>query len=63
LRLFGKDLAGWLLADPGGWNRLPAAYATWLSGGCWLLARALHEWIGKGSSLWAIYDRGIMQEE
>lgn len=56
LKAFGSDLQDYLYADPGGWNILPLAYSTWLQGGCWVLAQALHEWIGAGSELWAIFD-------
>lgn len=59
MELFGKDLHTWLYADPGGWNALPLAYSTWLEGGCWLLARALHEWIGDGSTMWTLYSSSL----
>jgi hypothetical protein len=53
IRLFGRDLKSWLRRD--GWGFLPQEYSDWAAGGCWLLARALHEWIGKPSELWAVY--------
>jgi hypothetical protein len=55
LRHFGRDLRRWLYSKRGAWPILPETYSTWLEGGCWLLARALHEWIGPASELWAIY--------
>lgn len=61
IKMFGRDLRAWLYKDPGGWNVLPRAYATWVSGGCWILARGLHEWIGPKSSLWAVYSGDLMQ--
>jgi hypothetical protein len=55
MRLFGRDLKHWLYDPKGAWNLLPEGWDTWVAGGCWVLARALHEWIGKGSEIWAIY--------
>lgn len=55
MRTFGKDLRKWLHDARGAWNILPGDWPTWLQGGCWLLAQALHEWIGGPSELWAIY--------
>ena len=63
LRLFGEDLNRWLLAERESVADILTRlwpFATWISGGCGILARALHEWIGEGSSLWAIYDRWRM---
>jgi hypothetical protein len=54
-RLFGRDLKHWLYDVKGAWPILPEGWDTWLAGGCWVLARALHEWIGKGSEIWAVY--------
>jgi hypothetical protein len=54
-RLFGRDLKHWLDDPNGAWTILPEGWLTWVSGGCWILARALHEWIGEGSEIWAIY--------
>ena len=55
VRLFGRDLKRWLYDPNGAWAILPEGWPSWVSGGCWILARALHEWIGKGSKVWAIY--------
>lgn len=55
LRLFGRDLKRWLYDPNGAWTILPEGWPTWVSGGCWILARALHEWIGRSSEICAIY--------
>jgi len=55
VRLFGRDLKHWLYDPNGAWTILPEGWPSWVAGGCWILARALHEWIGKGSEVWAIY--------
>lgn len=56
LLAFGRDLRDWLLQDPDG---LKAFYmmddSTWELGGCWPLAEALYQWIGRGSERWAVW--------
>jgi hypothetical protein len=54
VRRFGRELKRWLYTKRT-FALMPHAYASWVSGGCWVLARALHEWIGPESELWAIY--------
>lgn len=55
VRYFGRELKRWLYSEAGGWPFIPGHYASWVSGGCWVLARALHEWIGLRSELQVIY--------
>jgi hypothetical protein len=53
VRLFARDFKHWLNHE--GWKFLPEEYASWTAGGCWLLARALHQWVGDPAELWTIY--------
>ena len=47
LRAFGRDLRDWIReAWPG--------YAGWEAGACWLIGKALREWIGPGAELWGV---------
>lgn len=55
LRLFGRDLHQYLYSKRGVSFQLPRFLGEWAMGGCWIVAEALHAWIGPGSSLWAIY--------
>lgn len=52
---FGRQLKRWLYSEKGAWPIIPTAYASWVSGGCWVLARALQYWIGQDAELLAIY--------
>lgn len=55
LRAFGRDLHDWLISENGRFATLPADYALWIKDGRWILAEALHAWIGKGSSVLGLY--------
>lgn len=55
VRKLGRDLKRWLYSPKGAWPIIPYAYASWVAGGCWVLAQALHHWIGPSSTLMAIY--------
>ncbi len=60
LRLFGKDLHRWVNSEEGGLPLLPPGYEDWETGGCGILAQALHRWIGPGSKKYAVMGGGRM---
>lgn len=51
LVLFGRALKRWLYSKRGAFDIMPRGYASWVAGGCWILARSLHEWIGPSSEV------------
>jgi hypothetical protein len=54
MKEFGDALHGFLYLKKEVWELLPGRFDTWLAGGCWLLAEALHAWIGPRSSMWSL---------
>lgn len=55
VRIFGERLAAFLGSKPIVEILPDPNYHTWLEGGCWILAQALHEWLG--APLWAVWDK------
>lgn len=56
LSYFGRDLHAFLSSERAYQDLLGPGYATWTAGGCWILAQAIHKWLGPPTKLWAIVD-------
>lgn len=59
MKEFGEALHALLYFKREVWAVLPdPGTYTWTAGGCWILAQALHQWLGEKSSLQALKNRG-----